>query len=116
MAKDDAVYYAHMVEAARKAMRLMAGKTREEFERDEVLQLAIVHLLQIVGEAARLVSPRGRATVSQLPWKLITGMRHKLVHDYLHVDLDIVWDTVQRSLKPLVAELEPHLPPAPPSA
>lgn len=50
---------------------------------------------------------------AQIPWKAIVGMRHKVVHDYMNVDEDVVWDTVIKELQPLVAELEKIVPAEP---
>ncbi|MGK7898097.1 MAG: DUF86 domain-containing protein [Xenococcus sp. (in: cyanobacteria)] len=80
--------------------------SREDFDKDEKLRLAVTHLLQIIGEAARRISPEFRATQPQIPWKAIVRMRSKVVHDYLNVDEDIVWETARNDLAPLVSELE----------
>jgi uncharacterized protein with HEPN domain len=103
--KDDAVYAGQMLDCARRAIRLMAGKSRREFDADEVLVLALTHLLQIIGAAARRVSPGFRSLYPGVPWAEIVGMRHRVVHDYLNIDQDIVWDVVDRDLPPLVARL-----------
>jgi uncharacterized protein with HEPN domain len=103
--KDDAVYAGQMLDCARRAIRLVDGKTRSDFDRDEVLALALTHLLQIIGEAARRVGPEFRRQHPGVPWKAIVGMRHRVVHDYLNIDQDIVWDVVSRDLPPLAAEL-----------
>ena len=110
MEKDDFVYAGHMLDTARRALRLAAGKNRADFDRDEALSLALAHLVQVIGEAARQVSPDFRARHPEIPWPAIVGMRHKVVHDYMHVDLDIVWDVVTRELAPLVSQLEQIVP------
>jgi len=74
--------------------------------------LALIHLVQVIGEAARQVSAEFAAAHPEIPWAIITGMRHKLVHDYLGVDEDIVWQVVTTDLPSLVAALEPLVPPA----
>ena len=96
MQKDDLVYTGHMLDMARKALRLVQGKSRRDYEQDETLSLALTHLLQVVGEAARKVSPQFRERHRDIPWVAIVGLRHRVVHNYLHVDLDLVWDVVQR--------------------
>jgi len=95
-----------MVDIANKAIRFVQGVTRETFDNNELLRLSLTHLLQIIGEAARRVSPDFRAAYPQIDWKAIVGMRSKVVHDYLNVDEDIVWDTVLNELPSLVNELE----------
>jgi uncharacterized protein with HEPN domain len=95
-----------MIDTANKAINFVEGISREDFDNDELLRLAITHLLQIIGEAARRVSLDFRAAHPEIPWKAIVGMRSKVVHDYLNVDEDIVWETVKEDLAPLVIELE----------
>ena len=106
MPKDELVYVGHMLDTIRTALRLVAGKTRRDYDQDEVLRLALVHLVQVIGEAARRVSPEFSAAHPQIPWKAIIGMRHKVVHDYLGVDEEVVWDTVIHELPQLVRLLE----------
>jgi uncharacterized protein with HEPN domain len=104
--RDDRVYLGHMIDTANKAIDFVAGLSREDFDNNEQLRLALTHLLQVIGEAARRVSPDFRATYPTIPWKAIVGMRSKVVHDYLNVDEDVVWNTVKNDLASLVVELE----------
>lgn len=106
MPKDDLVYLGHMLDTARKAIEKTQGIQRADFDRDENLRLALAHLIQIIGEAARHVSDEARRKHSEIPWSAIIGMRHKVVHDYLEVDEDIVWDVVTVDLPPIVTALE----------
>jgi len=80
------------------------------------LRLALAHLIQTLGEAARRVSPEFQRANPQVPWKKIVGMRHKVVHDYLHVNYNIVWTVATIDLLPLLAELERMAPPEPPES
>ena len=104
--KDERVFIKHMIDTANKAIGFVSDISREDFDRDEKLRLAVTHLLQIIGEAARRISPEFRATHPQIPWTAIVGMRSKVVHDYLNVDEDIVWETAKNNLAPLVIKLE----------
>jgi uncharacterized protein with HEPN domain len=103
--RDDQIYIGHMIDTANKAIGFVAGLSREDFDNNEQLRLAITHLLQIIGEAARRVSLDFRNTHPEIPWNAIVGMRSKVVHDYLNVDEDVVWDTAKNDLAPLVMEL-----------
>ena len=104
--RDDQVYVGHMVDTANKAIGFVQDLTRDDFDNNELLRLSLTHLLQIIGEAARRASLDFRSTHPQVDWKAIVGMRSKVVHDYLSVDEDIVWDTVMNELPSLVKELE----------
>lgn len=106
MPKDDAVYLGHMLDMARKALSLIADKHREDYDRDEVLRLALTYLVQTIGEAASRISAEFCNQHPQIPWKAIIGMRHRIVHDYMNVDEDILWSTVNQELALLIAELE----------
>lgn len=106
MPKDDRVYVGHMLDMARKALAAMGGKTRKDFDGDEILRIALAHMLQVIGEAGRKVSPEFCAKHPAIPWKRIVGMRHKVVHDYLSIDDDVVFETVDKELRALVVQLE----------
>ncbi len=106
MPKDDLLYVSHMLDMAREARSLVAGRERADYDQDKTLRYALAHLLQTIGEAARRVSEELRERHPQIPWHAITGMRHKIVHDYMFVDEDIVWSTVTKELAPLIADLE----------
>jgi uncharacterized protein with HEPN domain len=111
MQSDDLVYVGHMLDMARKASRLVEGKSRADYDQDELLRLALAHLAQVIGEAARRVSQEFARAHPQIPWKAIVGMRHKVVHDYMAVDEDVVWRTVTEELPSLVGLLEEAMPP-----
>ncbi|HEV7238807.1 MAG TPA: HepT-like ribonuclease domain-containing protein [Thermoanaerobaculia bacterium] len=112
----EAKYVADMLEYARKAVAMSEGVTVETFNEDEKLQLALAHLVQIIGEAAGRTGEATRAALSSVAWSQIIGMRHRLVHDYGNINYDVVWDTATNDLPPLIAALEKFTPPEPPSA
>lgn len=112
MPKDDMVYLGHMLDMARNAIAKTHGLTRTQYDADENLRLALVHLIQVVGEAARRVSEPVRSSHPEIPWTEIIGMRHKVVHEYLNVDFDVVWQVVVTDLPALVAALEKIVPDA----
>lgn len=102
MPADDGLYLRHMWDHAAKALALAAGKSRADFDADEVLRLALIYLVQIVGEAASQVSQETKDAHPEVPWQSIVGMRHRLVHGYFAVDEDMVWKTVTAELQPLL--------------
>ena len=79
MRSDDALLL-DMLIAARKIVRFSAGMTLDTFEADEMAQSAIIRELQVLGEAARLVSEESKTAYSAIDWRTMTGMRNRLVH------------------------------------
>ncbi len=114
MQKDEFVYVGHMLDKAHEALSLVRGKTRQDYDSDSIIRLALTHLIQVIGEAARRVSPQFRDRHPQIPWEAIAGMRSKIVHDYMNVDEDMVWDSVMQELQPLIEELKKIVPPESP--
>jgi uncharacterized protein with HEPN domain len=111
MPKSDLLYLVHMLDMARKASAKTRGVSRAVYDSDENLRLALAHLVQVIGEAARRVSAQTCAAYPGIPWREIIGMRHKIVHDYMSVDEDILWQVVTQDLPPLIVALEKIVPP-----
>jgi uncharacterized protein with HEPN domain len=109
--KNDLVYITHMLELAQKVQARVSGLDRAAFDADEDLRLALTHLVQTFGEAARRVSPEMQAQHPEVHWKLIVGMRHKIVHDYMTIDEDILWQVVSSQIGPVAATLRRIVPP-----
>jgi uncharacterized protein with HEPN domain len=104
--RDDRVSLADMLNHAREAVDLLGTASREELARDRVRQLALVRLLEIVGEAANRVSAETQRRHGSIPWAAIVGMRNRLIHAYDIVDLDVIWNTITVDLPPLIAVLD----------
>ena len=106
MSRDDLIYIGHMLDTCHKALSRIEGKTRAQFDSNEDLQIVLTHLIQVLGEAARQVSPAFQQAHQDIPWSKIIGMRNKVVHDYMSIDLDVVWGVSTLELKPLLQKLE----------
>ena len=102
---DDRISLAQMLDHAREAVAMAAGRTRHELDTDRMLMLALTRLIEIVGEAARRVSKKARSEHPDIPWSQIVGMRDRLIHGYDVVDPDLLWDTIELDLPPLVMQL-----------
>ena len=102
-----------MQQAAQTALRYVAGRTREEYEVQDMLRHAVERNLEIIGEAARGLSSEFREQNPQVPWRAIMSTRHILAHEYEAVDNDIVWRILQEHLPELVRQLKPLIPEAP---
>lgn len=104
--RDPAVRLRHMLDHAREAVEMARGCTRADLDRDRRLNLALVRLLEIVGEAAARVPPAEREQLADVPWDDIVGLRNRLIHGYDQVNFDILWAILRDDLPPLVAQLE----------
>ncbi|MEM6423797.1 MAG: HepT-like ribonuclease domain-containing protein [Cyanobacteria bacterium P01_D01_bin.128] len=100
-----------MLDAASKIEQYVQDETRESLEQDERLALAIVRLIEILGEAASRVSKETQLRQSEIPWKEIIGMRNRIVHAYFDIDYDIVWETAKSNIPSLKSLLESLLKP-----
>jgi uncharacterized protein with HEPN domain len=101
----DRVRLRHMAEALRTATRFIEGRTRADLESDDMLRLALVQAIAIVGEAASKVSDEARTKLQEIPWPLIVGMRNRLIHAYFDVNTDILWETVAEAGPPIAARI-----------
>ena len=106
--KDDRLYLHHMLERCRRVARFIRPG-REVFMASEELQDAVIRNVEVIGEAAKRVSPDARGRLAPLDWKAICGMRDVLIHDYIGVDLDEVWNVAASQIPELQAVLEQFL-------
>ncbi len=93
MTLPDALYLRHMLGAVERVMEVTAKTTKDQFEREWMIQDALIRELEVLGEAAGRVTHELTASHTEIPWREITGLRHKLIHDYFVVATDVVWDT-----------------------
>jgi uncharacterized protein with HEPN domain len=99
--KSDAIRIRHMLDAVNKALQFTKDKSREDLSNDELLSLALVRLLEVLGEAAAKISIDITDKYSSVPWREIIGTRNRLIHGYDDVNLDILWQIVSVDLLPL---------------
>ena len=103
--ENDPLRLRHMLEAAQKTQQFIVGKSRTDLADDEMLMLALVRLLEIIGEAATHVSDETRTAHPEIPWPDIAGMRNRVIHGYFDIELDIVWDTITLNIPLLIEQL-----------
>ncbi len=90
MPTSDAVRLRHILDAAREAVAFTEGRSRSDLDADHMLSLALVRLLEIIGEAARGVSGAFRDAHPEVAWGKMAGMRDRLIHGYFDVNLDVI--------------------------
>lgn len=99
----------HMIQAIERINSFVSGKTQDEIQRDGVLYYAVVKNIEIIGEAAYMLTPEFRDAHPETPWRVIIGMRHFLVHGYYEVDPVEVWNVIGKDLQPLKFQIEEYL-------
>ena len=106
LSKNDGVRLRHMLEYSGKALLFAKGRSRADLDHDEQLRLALVQLIQIVGEAASKVSRNFQEQTPSIPWTDIINTRNRLIHAYFDINLNILWDTITDDLPPLLEQLQ----------
>lgn len=104
MQKDD-IRIKHMLDAAKKAVQFVEGKERSDLDSDEMLFLAEVRLIEIIGEAAARVTDETQAKFPKVPWKQVVATRNRLIHGYFNIDQDVIWSILRNDLPRLIEEL-----------
>ena len=109
MIKDDLAYIEHILDCIRKIYDFSKGLSLKEFKINELVQDAIIRNIEIIGEASKRIFKATKQNYREIPWKEIAGMRDKLIHDYLGVDVTVVWKTIHQdipTLEKLIREIE----------
>jgi uncharacterized protein with HEPN domain len=106
----DAALLLDMKLAARDALAFIGGLDEAAFTASRLHQNAVIRSLEVIGGAAGKVSLATQATHPEIPRRDITGLRHRLIHGYAEVRLDLVWSVARERLAPLIASLDPLIP------
>jgi uncharacterized protein with HEPN domain len=104
--RDDLVYLMHIRDSLREVRQFIADESYESFLENRMMQNAVMRSFEVVGEAARRVSPEFRGAHPEVPWRLLGDFRNKLIHDYFGLDLDVIWKTATEDAPGLLAQIE----------
>jgi uncharacterized protein with HEPN domain len=107
--KTDIAYIEHILLCIKKIEEYTKELDRNSFSENELIQDAVIRNVEIIGEATKKISSDLKSQYREIPWKEMSGMRDKLIHDYFGVDVDVVWKTVKEDipfLKSLIQNIE----------
>ena len=99
--KNDLAYIEHILLSIAKIKEYTKNLSKDDFEQNEMIQDAVIRNIEIIGEAAKKVSSDLKSSYLNIPWKEIAGMRDKLIHDYMGVDVEVVWKTLETDIPEL---------------
>lgn len=105
MKKDNLVFLKHIIDAITRIREYTKSMSRDNFMKNHLVQDAVIRQIEIIGEATKRLSNEFKSRHSDVPWKDMAGMRDKLIHDYLGVDVAAVWDTVIEDIPELLNQL-----------
>ena len=90
----DAVYLADILSAAADLREFARNASLEEFCSNKTLRYAMLHALTVIGEASSKVSAELKDRYADVPWQRVSGVRHRIVHDYSGLDYELLWQVV----------------------
>ena len=99
----------HMLLAIRRILRYTNGKTFQDLVDNDMMYYAVVKNIEIIGEAANMLTADFQASHSDTPWKMVKGMRNYIVHEYFQIDNIVVWDVVTNELTTLQEQINRYL-------
>lgn len=110
----DAAYLLDMLQSAEKVRRYFQGKTYKDFQKDELLQDAVVRNLEIIGEAARKISLNFKQEHPAIPWRKLIAQRNVLIHEYNFIETGEIWEVATIHIPRLINKIKSLIPPLPP--
>lgn len=99
----------HILEAIGNIEEFTKDISRSMLFCDKMRYFAVVKNVEIIGEAANMLTIEFRSSHTELPWRAITGMRNVIVHDYVNIHEDLLWDTIQNDVPTLKKQIRIYL-------
>lgn len=99
----------HILAAINRVVRYTTGKTYEDLLADDMMYYAVVKNIEMMGEAANMLTSEFQTTHPETPWKMVKGMRNYIVHEYFQIDNTVVWDVVTKELPILHQQITQYL-------
>ncbi len=107
----DETYVLHILLSARRVVAYTVGVAWEQFMAEGEKQDSVLHRLSYIGEISKRISSEFKQAHPEIPWKLMAGMRDRIIHDYYQIDWEVVWSTAIESVPELIRLVEPLVPP-----
>lgn len=104
--RDPRVYIHHMLDHAIEASEMIQNRSREDLDTDRMLNLSLVRLMEVVGEASRRVPRDFRSRYPDVPWRQTSDLRNRLIHVYDEINFDTLWEVIRDEVPPLIEQLE----------
>jgi len=105
MNERDKIRFEDMRTEAQRIIRFSLGKSRDDFLTDDMLLYAVLHAIEIIGEAANQISDESHNAYPDMPWRGMVGMRNLLIHDYHRISVDVIWQVTTVNIPELLAQL-----------
>lgn len=99
----------HILQAINRVRRYTTNKTYTDLVADDMMYYAVVKNIEIMGEAANMLTSDFINSHPQTPWKMVRGMRNYIVHEYFQIDDVVVWDVVTNNLPLLRKQITKYL-------
>jgi uncharacterized protein with HEPN domain len=104
--KPDLTYVGDVLDAIKRIEGYLRGVDKDTFEDNLMMQDAVMHQIEIIGEASNRISDEFQEKHPELPWIQMRAIRNKIVHDYREVNLEVIWDTAKNDLPPLKKQIK----------
>ena len=99
----------HILSAIDRIQRYTVGKSYQDLTADDMMYYAVVKNIEIIGEAANMLTPIFQQSHPETPWKMVKGMRNYIVHEYFQIDDIVVWDVIKNNIPELREQILRYL-------
>ncbi len=103
--KDDRLNIAYIAECIRK-IQLYTHEGKSTFRQNSLIQDGVIRNFEVIGEATKNLSEEIKSVHPNVPWRKMAGLRDVLSHNYVGIDLSVVWDVIERDLSDLKQQIE----------